>query len=859
MAHFILHLTRGGRTGAVLLPPPGETVLKGDPEPLLLRGPSEESHVGRISRVHLSPEAANDYCDFSGLIGAEIRPNEDFQTDDIRLTNPAEDPLLEPLRCLLELDVIFDAPGTPALPKSCPVEFTLEPFPKCDKIFSIDFGNSSTTCVILPISVGKLFEDRNFRCLDLDQVGGDREGTQVTAIRFLDYDATRLTRSEVGNKVVQGFIELMAEGSVESVKRAPAYHTGGIKRRLGKGTEEDTIQVISADKSRDASANSPSLTGHELVGHTLKGFVRKAEQSRLPHDDKPLGQFVDLVVATHPVNYTPSHLEAMRNLYKDFLGLDPSKVELRYDEATAAAIYYLTRQLRGERIHHFWAATDDPLLPPPKPGEPEVHKFNMLVFDCGGGTTDIALLGVEIERRTASNAKGEKTANWFEIRPTVLGLTGLENFAGDNMTLEAMLLLRFRLAQALVETGQEIEVLSQAFLDSQKGRAETADLTDQRGFWSFGDAQNFKTYLKELGQLIASRTEDESDLNFYAKVGDRCRYIVPTDFGQAAKDTDPSSTEYRLRRNLFNHLWNAAEKLKIGLSKPENATFRADVPAELLRQFRTPDGKELLALCPDLSTIEVKRSELNSLISSKLRKAWDLAADLCLELKKRGEKLHEVVLAGNGSQYPLVRELLQDQFAPAVSEWFSYQERRVRFDVSDAKFACAKGAAIAVWYTKQRAVAINEPDQTMVDFKPVSTPFLPWSLFVQNPNDESKPLSLFKRGDLIPDEPGFCEERRQFQEQLSIKRGLMATGLDLENYCEFAPEQEPEYATLPKDAAGRVIAEREIIFRVDQSFDLTAILHWTHQGKSGEIMLRRKSAPSSDPNRQKQNPFEGFN
>jgi hypothetical protein len=822
MAIF-LSLSRVGGNARIMLPPPGEFVTPEDAEPVKLVGQSTENRRGTIVDVRLEPERLAAYVNVAGLRGAVIEPQQEFVSKAITLRNDTNPPLGRPLEGVLELTVQFDGQEGGALVS---VPLALERFPEWQGTFAIDFGNTSSTCVVLPASVHQLFHDKSFRCLNLDDPNGP-ETSQATAIRFDEFSRGAVTRWEVGNVVLQGFREAIGARSVEVMARSAGYLTGGIKRYLAAPPDE----VVRTVSSRDGRTRGPDLTGDQLNGYALKRFIRRSQECRLPGEPVPVGLFIR-VVATHPVNYTPIQLDALRRIYLDLLGIpagDPREadaVDLRYDEATAAALYYLAKQFHGaQRIHELWARTDDPAAPPPESGEAELHTFNMLVFDCGGGTTDIALMRVVIERRTVQNAAGFKTANWFEVRPTVWGLTGLKDFAGDNMTLEALKLLRFRLAEKMAKLGQEL------------------DVGDDQG-WSASDRTNFATSMRRLREFLDERAADGAAPELMALTEEYCKRIVPTDFG--SKGEDPFSQEYRLRLDLFHQLWKVAEDLKRGLSARD--AFSIDLPDRLREMYRTLDGKTLLQ-SPDFQSLEVRREELDVLLAGQVRQAWDLAADLCTDLDE-GQRVHQVVLAGNGSLYPLVKRLLRESFAERADSRFEYQEQHVLFSVEDAKFACVKGAAIAEWYRTQRPDAINTPDQTVVSLRTDSVARLPYPYLYMT---EQGFDTLFRRGQVIPPDQKYFERELAFQPRFVIKQGLQKDQPDNSiNFCLFNCDGVPRPVGMPAAAKPRVV------FRVDHVHEITAALIWAHDGQTVEVPLRREPLPEP-PDAKYKNPFKGWN
>ena len=113
--------------------------------------------------------------------------------------------------------------------------------------------------------------------------------------------------------------------------------------------------------------------------------------------------------------------------------VNPVLPQLIIDEASAAAFYFIYRDFLDA------------------PGGLDLLLYlypdglNLLVFDCGGGTTDIALVHVRVERGSAR--RGRRTS---KLNIEVLGRTGHRTFGGDDITIAAFRVLKARLAARLL-------------------------------------------------------------------------------------------------------------------------------------------------------------------------------------------------------------------------------------------------------------------------------------------------------------------------------------------------------------------------------------------------------------------------
>lgn len=155
-----------------------------------------------------------------------------------------------------------------------------------------------------------------------------------------------------------------------------------VKRRLGQTSREDAVEVVVVDGRRI------DVPVEELAVFVVREMKRSAER------------FLDVrlheVIATHPTRFSLHRIQALRQVYER-AGF--SAIHLM-DEATAAGILAM-RQLLSEK-----------------------ERYRMLVYDMGGGTTDVTLFEVE-------NRKG---ATGYVIRPRVLGVTGKAELGGREVT-----------------------------------------------------------------------------------------------------------------------------------------------------------------------------------------------------------------------------------------------------------------------------------------------------------------------------------------------------------------------------------------------------------------------------------------
>lgn len=158
-----------------------------------------------------------------------------------------------------------------------------------------------------------------------------------------------------------------------------------VKRHLGEGGEI-LVPFI-------GGGPAVPLTAAEVAGDILQSLLWDAETA--------LGRRITGCVLTHPVRFATRQIRALVDMLRGF-GLN---VESLLPEPVAAAIDF---------------AVSDP-APPPFPRD-----YHLLVFDIGGGTTDIALLRIR--------DIFDEEANIRIIAPTLLAANGHRWAGGDDIT-----------------------------------------------------------------------------------------------------------------------------------------------------------------------------------------------------------------------------------------------------------------------------------------------------------------------------------------------------------------------------------------------------------------------------------------
>jgi len=271
--------------------------------------------------------------------------------------------------------------------------------------------------------------------------------------------------------------------AVGSRKEVHKYYVTGVKRWLGQSFIEAYF-VDRKDNIFEDNYDPFSKLGIKYLITQTEKFLNPGDQP-----ESPGSKCLNNLVVTYPTSLSQHRRQHLEELVES---LGASRIDLRFDEATAAALYYVWRELFTDtfagidgflarsRVREEWRISK-------WTGAREkvkLHFQNLLLYDMGGGTTDIALLEIGIGE--VDNIARDTSGNWgrcFVIYPRILGLTGRENFAGDNVTLAIFRLLKSKLAARLAELllqrkeVQQPQELSEVLQEIERDPQKTVSLT----------------------------------------------------------------------------------------------------------------------------------------------------------------------------------------------------------------------------------------------------------------------------------------------------------------------------------------------------------------------------------------------
>jgi len=496
----------------------------------------------------------------------------------------------------------------------------MEPF---DGFSALDFGNTSTTLV------HSRMNDDDFEVVQADVLGPIAETPcpVQTAMRIAAFRRAEKPEQFNSYKCVIGPRALEREDEEWLVL--------GAKRLLADRRRSDTAaggMLVLGDEVHSIPTEDPAEV---FISKMLQGFFY--HQQSVPEP----------MVVTCPTTFTVSEVERLRRTVarafhratgKTASSFRTDLVDLRVpvvvDEASAAAFYFAYRD--------FITA----------PGRMPAFRYlypqgmHMLLYDCGGGTTDLSLVRLE-------------APDDGHLKISVLGRAGHRTFGGDFITEQFFKLLKLKLAIV-------------------KGFAEAPPAPRQL-------AEFLRKHDKAINALVPSTYDLRQMQN-----------------DEARKHEKTAMTLWRLADRMKVRLGTAGVKSVIpGDADIEAAQGEIDLLVDLDKCI----GFDYLNTAEQL---RVDRRELDALIDPEIDRTIEYANDLiatCMtglaaELANSPDQpvelpeVHWVYVVGNASRYPRILERLLDEKQGLHVRFL--KERLASIPPEDFKNSVAKGAVVAM-------------------------------------------------------------------------------------------------------------------------------------------------------------------
>ena len=367
-------------------------------------------------------------------------------------------------------------------------------------------------------------------------------------------------------------------------------------------------------------------------------------------DTRPMNN----IVLTYPTMAPPMVRQRMREIAEDLLGV--STVDLRYDEAVAAALYFLMRDLgadyaigiealraRMRRVRHEH---------PDRPARDDRPRWeeNVLVIDVGGGTTDIAMMTFELCDDTRPGAGGG-SGRRYRISPRLLGTSGRTRRGGDFITLQVFHWIKAILADHLLCGTADRPAMSASGRTAwQSWRAGLlAQLSPE--FQTHGGADYAPGSL--VTHMLAELKESTGGVRRrVTKVRDLINDVLPTRSAGTSRLTPAA-----------NLLWQLAEEMKKALGQAETDLGLAADATQSIVEKALP--RSLAEHVPSLfpEPVTLRRDHFAEIAKPVLEEITALATGLARQqCEQETTRLDRVILTGKASQLPLAYRIVREGF-----------------------------------------------------------------------------------------------------------------------------------------------------------------------------------------------------
>lgn len=481
------------------------------------------------------------------------------------------------------------------------------------------------------------------------------------------------------------------------------------KRYFGR---DEVITVVPAE-SGGQEVSFPSevlvkLTYRELFTRSVSDIHRRADEGKFEDAEWPCS-----VVATFPTSYPANNRELLREILSE---LNVKEVDTRFDEATAAAIYYIWREIGADPVCGMHG-----LMARSRKDKYGRSYQNMLLYDLGGGTTDIALIQLlyeEIEIFEEDDDRGNG-GSYFRITPRLLGTTGHAYLGGDLLTLWVFRYMKSRLADMVLN--HIVENNLEPPMDSPLGQLLMnlpEELVD-------GDENPEAMPRYRPGALLEWTIHPAQNLRSYDKLNEKVLdAIIPTRF---ADDNSKIS-------NFFT-LWEICDELKktlgtpiidnfgtcLGTKLPDKWPDEVELDSGQLYNFLSmaqPWMVESGAIQQDHLVIIVTQDEMNSVIRDTIKQSISLAASLSKARlqgtdETQGDRIDRLILSGLSCNMKAVQEAAHEIFTETTGI-FDYDPANVHFDRGSAKTAVPLGACIGRYMESVRVDPYNEKTRQLL-------------------------------------------------------------------------------------------------------------------------------------------------
>ncbi|GII90655.1 hypothetical protein [Sinosporangium siamense] len=554
--------------------------------------------------------------------------------------------------------LVLLTPAPPGLPRDCEEEWLLILDTLADRmdVYTGAGDSDDRLRALLNGEAGIRGDNLHRMLLELEDIYVYRDDDEIRdwlALRLhraydAAFSAPALDRWDLHRVVLDS-----AKGGKEIASRVEVRQSRPLTVRVG----DSVLAVASGDAAGDVFlglkqklnefgdhtlADGTAVSTLDLIGAAYKDLIERTDAFIAASPDRLGSGGTDQVIITYPTMAGPGVRASLERVARERLGM--SDVEMRFDEAVAAAFFFLMRDLGGDP-----ATGIEALRARSRRLGEGLWRHNMLVVDIGGGTTDIALLALTLRDETpvlpgVEPGKIGRSGRYWRIIPSLLGAGGDTQHGGDHLTLEVFHWLKTAFAERVLSVwGERGTVASMMdLLDEPFGRPGTPYRTGAL-------LEHAVEQVNAIQTLAPLPKQDAATKARHAQV----ERAVPTHWEE---DAD--------RRALFDALWRLAEKTKHELGaaidgRPgEPYTLDEsdvdEVVVLLERAHPGPGGDQL-------GPISLDSSVFQRLATKHVEDVCALATEVARG-RLGGQPLDRLILTGNATRLPLVTGVFAERF-----------------------------------------------------------------------------------------------------------------------------------------------------------------------------------------------------
>lgn len=408
----------------------------------------------------------------------------------------------------------------------------------------------------------------------------------------------------------------------------------------------------------------------ELIQAAIKCLINLTEEFK---DDKrnrkrcSSGNFYRVVI-TYPTIAKPGVRRKLEDLVRQIIDQKFSdsdvKVDVKrdFDEAIAAAIFYLWREFGGNQTIGLEAFKTRCRRSGQKWAQ------NLLVLDIGGGTTDLALIRLLLEEVNPFQPGEDRGAGgrYYILTPELMGSSGHLYLGGELITLRVFRLLKVLIVDKLLTAVTE-------------GKLENDRLNRIIQGIDTKFRQEQSKYLSNSFLECIDKENPESD-SFYETVLNYTEQVLPTRW-----------KENGTYLQTFTQIWEWSEDAKVKLS---GGVSEYEISQEKLETFLLNSDIDISASEYNFS-VKLSKQQLERASSRVIQEAINIAKELLEsrlpkdESTNKKEPLDWLILSGQTCRLDLVERMLNQTFSKSELDW---NPARITFVPEYAKLATSIGA-----------------------------------------------------------------------------------------------------------------------------------------------------------------------